>query len=100
MLKHGQKPVYTKHMQKIEKLINLGKGKYACKVLNEDSIMILRVDFDNPDGFIISIDIQEFEGKILEINGDRQMLYALVKVDDEINLKCFIYKNDKLTFLS
>ena len=68
--------------------------------MNEDSIMVLRVDFNNPDGFVTTIDIQEFEGKILEINGDRQMLYSLVQVEDEINLKCFIYKNDKLTFLS
>ena len=62
--------------------------------------MILKIEFDDPKGYVTQVAIQEFEGKILDINGDKQMLYSLEQVEDNVNLKIFHYNNDKLSFLN
>ena len=44
--KHGLQVTFTKLPYRVTKVIYLGKGIYAMKELDKDSILILKIDFN------------------------------------------------------
>ena len=90
----------SKIPHKISKVVCLGRRLFALKVVNESTIMILKIDFRLEDGYSLTVGTQEFEGEIVEINGDKKMLYSLVEIEGNMNLKIFNYRKDRFQFLN
>ena len=84
----------------VDKVLNLAKGVFACKLKDDDAVARLEPNFDKTKGYRSKVVYQEFKGKILQINGDKNKLYSLVDEEGQMNLKVFICQNNDFDFVS
>jgi hypothetical protein len=50
---------------------------------------MLKIDIESELGYTESVIMQEFTGKIASVNGDKNKLYVLVKVANQLDLKVY-----------
>ena len=73
----------------IENIVQLDNNTYAVKKWKEDKVMRIKIKFLHPEGYEEKVGLQEYQGTILKVNGQRGRIYSLVQEGSHIHLKIF-----------
>ena len=100
VMRPGQETVDVVLPYDVDKVLNLSRNVFACKLKDDDAVARLESNFGSAKGYRSKVVYQEFKGKILQINGDKNKLYSLVDEEGQMNLKVFICQNNDFDFVS
>ena len=64
-------------------------GTFAVQRIGGSTVDLIIIDFESEDKFRDKIVYQEFAGKLVSMNGNRDRLYLLIQLKDSFTLKIF-----------
>ena len=97
--KANHKPTSRVLPYKSEKIVTLKDALFALKIKDQEGVVRIEANFNKKKCFKDKVVYQEFRGKIVQINGDKNKLYSMIKLEGRIHFKVFMCRHNDFDFL-